>query len=73
MNSHQITIKEHAMSETEKEHSCTSVEHHGHLCELESQQEWDVIKEITDHPTVTCGICGNLANSAMNVCMPEEL
>jgi uncharacterized Zn finger protein len=48
-------------------------QHSGHICELESQQEWDIIKKVTDQPTVQCENCGNRANSAKNVCMPGEL
>jgi uncharacterized Zn finger protein len=60
-------------SEQEGNSCCTSVEHQGHLCELESQQEWDIIRQVTDHPTVTCENCGNVANSSRNVCMPADL
>jgi uncharacterized Zn finger protein len=52
---------------------CACIEHPGHLCELESQQEWDIIKQVTDHPAVRCENCGNVANSARNVCMPANL
>lgn len=52
---------------------CTHEEQHiGHICELESQQEWDTIKKVTDKPTVQCENCGNRANSASYVCMPGE-
>ncbi|MEI6705173.1 MAG: hypothetical protein WCL71_16830 [Deltaproteobacteria bacterium] len=47
--------------------------HTGHICELESQQEWDTIREITDNPRVRCENCGAEANSSKNVCMPTEL
>lgn len=59
--------------ETENKTCCSTAEHQGHLCELESQQEWDIIRQVTDHPTVRCENCGNVANSARNVCMPTEL
>ena len=52
---------------------CNMEEHLGHLCELESQQEWDTIKNLTDKPTVRCENCGNEANAARNVCMPADL
>jgi len=59
------------MSSEPNENSCSAgEEHQGHLCELESQQEWDIIRQVTDHPTVTCEGCGNVANSARNVCRP---
>jgi len=52
---------------------CSSDEHRGHLCELESQQEWDVLRQVTDHPTVRCETCGGHANSARNTCLPTDL
>ena len=48
-------------------------EHAGHMCELESQQDWETITCVTGHPTVQCGNCGARANAARYVCMPEEL
>ena len=59
--------------ETGRVHCPPDEEHEGHLCELESQQEWDVIRQVTGHPTVKCENCGNVANSARNVCMPTDL
>ena len=54
--------------------SCIQPEFHvGHICELESQQEWDIIRQITDHPGVKCENCGAEVNSSRNVCMPTEL
>ncbi len=47
--------------------------HSGHMCELESQQEWDIIRQITENPTVKCENCGAETNSSRNVCMPTEL
>ena len=52
---------------------CDNELHSGHMCELESQQEWDIIRQITDKPTVKCENCGAAANFPRNVCMPEEL
>ena len=52
---------------------CASAEHQGHLCELESQQEWDVLRQVTDRPAVRCEGCGGEANSARNVCLPADL
>jgi uncharacterized Zn finger protein len=53
---------------------CSNNELHvGHICELESQQEWEVIRHITDNPSVRCENCGAQANSSRNVCMPVEL
>lgn len=52
---------------------CTPELHDGHMCELESQQEWDTIRMITDKPGVKCENCGAVANESRNVCMPTEL
>ena len=53
---------------------CGDIEvHSGHMCELESQQEWDIIRQISDQPTFKCQNCGAEVNAARNVCMPEEL
>jgi hypothetical protein len=49
------------------------VEHVGHICELESQQEWETLKNVTNKPAVRCENCGNAANSAKFVCMPGDL
>lgn len=47
--------------------------HTGHICELESQQEWDTLRQVTDNPKVFCENCGARANSSQSVCMPSEL
>jgi len=47
--------------------------HTGHMCELEGQLEWDIIRQITDNPRVKCENCGAAVNSSRNVCMPAEL
>ncbi len=53
---------------------CKHVElHTGHICELESQQEWDVIRQITGSPGFRCENCGAEADSARNLCMPDEI
>jgi uncharacterized Zn finger protein len=59
--------------ETENKTCSSNAEHQGHLCELESQQEWDILRQVTDRPIVRCENCGNVANSARNVCMPTKL
>ena len=58
---------------TAKQICCNNELHAGHMCELESQQEWDIIRQITDKPGVRCENCGAEANSSRNVCMPTEL
>ena len=61
------------MTQEKDKSPCASVEHHGHLCELEGQQEWDILRAVTDKPKVRCQGCCGLANSARNVCHPEDL
>ncbi|MDD2899972.1 MAG: hypothetical protein PHI31_14810 [Desulfuromonadaceae bacterium] len=62
------------MKKTTPMQSCSNSEQHtGHMCERESQQEWDVIRQITGHPNVKCENCGAEVNSARNVCMPTEI
>lgn len=59
--------------ETEQKTSSADEQYQGHLCELESQQEWDIIRQVTDHPTVRCENCWSEANSARNICVPTDL
>jgi hypothetical protein len=56
-----------------KQNCRSAAEHPGHMCELESEQEWETIKCVSDHPTVQCENCGARANGAKYVCMPAEL
>jgi len=51
---------------------CDNEFHAGHMCELESQEEWDTIRQLTNKPEVKCENCGAEANFARNVCMPTE-
>ena len=51
---------------------CDNDFHAGHMCELESQEEWDTIRQLTNKPEVKCENCGAEANFARNVCMPTE-
>jgi hypothetical protein len=53
--------------------SCSSELHCGHLCELESSQNWDTLRQVTDNPSVRCENCGGAANSSRNVCIPGDL
>ncbi|OGU14197.1 MAG: hypothetical protein A2076_02010 [Geobacteraceae bacterium GWC2_53_11] len=56
------------------EKKCKTVEQHaGHVCELESSQDWATLACVTSKPTVRCENCGAQANSGGNVCMPTEL
>ncbi len=53
---------------------CMAVESHaGHICELESAQDWDTLAKVAAQPTVRCENCGAEAHSAGNVCMPTDL
>jgi hypothetical protein len=62
------------MGEPEENVNCCShQDHQGHLCELESQQEWEILRQVTDRPSVRCENCGGAANTAGNVCMPQNL
>lgn len=61
-------------SPVEAEKSCKTVElHAGHICELESEQDWETLAKVTSAPAVRCENCGAEANSSRNVCMPEDL
>ncbi|MDD2898454.1 MAG: hypothetical protein PHI31_07045 [Desulfuromonadaceae bacterium] len=62
------------MKKVTPEQPCNDIElHTGHMCELESQQEWEIIRQIADNPKVRCENCGAEVNSARNVCMPTEI
>lgn len=53
---------------------CKTVEEHaGHICELESAQEWETLAKVTAKPTVRCENCGAEADASANVCMPSDL
>ena len=48
--------------------SCDSKQHKMHMCVLKSKGHDDIIKSLSDHPTVECRQCGAKANSLENVC-----
>ena len=48
--------------------SCNDKSHKMHMCVLKSQGQDDVIKSLSDNPTVECRQCGAKANSVENVC-----
>lgn len=53
---------------------CNDAElHAGHICELESSQDWAALACVTSKPIVRCENCGAEANSNSNVCMPTDL
>jgi len=48
--------------------SCTEEKHGMHMCALKAAGETDLIKSLSDNPTVACRQCGAKANSSMNLC-----
>jgi hypothetical protein len=48
--------------------SCDCSNHHMHMCALKAQGQDDLIKSLSDNPTVECRQCGVKANSLENVC-----
>ncbi len=53
--------------------SCSLEEHKMHLCAMQSQDNQECIRSLTDKPTVECVNCGALANDPQNVCEPKPL
>lgn len=47
---------------------CDSEHHKMHMCILKIEGKYDLIKSLSDHPTVECSQCGAKANSAENLC-----
>ena len=48
-------------------------DHSGHMCVLASNEEFEVIKEITQHPKFICFNCGRVADSDQNLCNPMSV
>jgi hypothetical protein len=48
--------------------SCDYNNHHEHMCSLKAEGKDDLIKSLSDCPTVECRQCGAKANSAKNLC-----
>jgi hypothetical protein len=48
--------------------SCDSEDHQKHMCVLKREGREDIIKSLSDHPTVECRQCGAGANSSRNLC-----
>ncbi len=48
--------------------SCNDKSHKMHMCVLKSEGQDDIVKRLSDHPTVECRQCGAKANSVENVC-----
>ncbi len=47
--------------------------HKGHLCTLREKGLTREMERKTDRPCVSCGLCGEEANSEEHVCMPVPL
>lgn len=47
---------------------CTCENHHMHMCSLKEQGKYDLIKSLSDNPTVECKQCGAKANDAKYLC-----
>jgi hypothetical protein len=47
---------------------CNSQSHNLHMCALKEQGKEDLIKSLSDNPTVECRQCGARANSLEYVC-----
>jgi hypothetical protein len=48
--------------------SCDSKDHQMHMCALKRAGKDDLIKSLSDHPTVECRQCGARANSSEYLC-----
>ena len=48
-------------------------DHSGHMCVLASNEEFEVIKEITQQPKFICFNCGRVADSDQNLCNPMSV
>jgi hypothetical protein len=48
--------------------SCTVETHRTHMCALKKEGKDDLIKSLSDNPTVECRHCGAKANSLQYVC-----
>jgi hypothetical protein len=52
---------------------CEGENHKEHMCQLRAEQNEELIKCLSDNPTVECSNCGAKANSPDNVCLPVDL
>jgi len=48
--------------------NCDSKNHQKHMCALKREGQEDLIKSLSDHPTVECRQCGAKANSSEYLC-----
>jgi hypothetical protein len=47
--------------------------HERHLCELRAKGCTHEIDQLIQNPNVACGICGEMADSDQDVCLPVPL
>lgn len=52
---------------------CEGENHKEHMCALSAAGNIELIRCLSDNPTVECGNCGAKANRPENVCNPVEL
>jgi hypothetical protein len=48
--------------------SCTAETHSMHICMLKNAGRDELVRSLTDNPTVQCRQCGAKANSLQNIC-----
>ena len=48
--------------------SCTCESHNMHICSLTREGKDDLVRSLTDNPTVQCRQCGVKANSLQYIC-----
>lgn len=52
---------------------CDPESHKEHMCALNAAGNMELIRCLSENPTVECGNCGAKAKRAENVCNPVEL
>ncbi len=52
---------------------CEGENHKEHMCALNAANNVELIRCLSDKPTVECGNCGAKANRPENVCNPLKL
>lgn len=53
--------------------TCDPEKHKEHMCQLSAEGNIELIRCLSENPTVECGNCGAKAKRAENVCNPVEL
>ncbi len=51
---------------------CDGNEHNEHMCALKKAEKMELVRCLSDQPTVECGNCGARANRPDNVCKPVK-